>query len=87
MDRRASGNRADVNQLVSSQNSAAEVPKPLHIVIPVYNEGANFSALWQEMTEHLDFPFSALVAYDFDGDDTVPVVAADYSRRVRLDCS
>ena len=75
MDRRASGNRADVNQLVSSQNSAAEVlERPLTIVIPVYNEGANFSALWQEMTEHLDFPFSALVAYDFDGDDTVPVV-------------
>jgi dolichol-phosphate mannosyltransferase len=75
MDRRASGNRADVNQLVSSQNSRVElVDRPLTIVIPVYNEGANFPALWEEMTEHLDFPFSALVAYDFDGDDTLPVV-------------
>ncbi len=75
MDRRASGNRADVNQLVSSKNSAAElVDRPLTIVIPVYNEGANFPALWEEMKEHLDFPFSALVAYDFEGDDTLPVV-------------
>ncbi len=47
--------------------------RPLTIVIPVYNEGANFPALWAEMTEHLDFPFTALVAYDFDGDDTLPV--------------
>jgi glycosyltransferase involved in cell wall biosynthesis len=48
--------------------------RPLTIVIPVYNEGANFPALWAEMTEHLDFPFTAFVAYDFDGDNTLPVV-------------
>src|ERR1700753_3491020 len=48
--------------------------RPLTIVIPVYNEGANFPGLWSEMTRHLDFPFNALVAYDFDGDNTVPVV-------------
>ncbi len=47
---------------------------PLTIVIPVYNEGSNFPALWAEMMQHLDFPFSVLVAYDFDGDDTLPVV-------------
>src|ERR1700684_826043 len=45
----------------------------LTIVIPVYNEGENFPALWSEMTEHLDFPFTAFVSYDFDGDDTLPV--------------
>ena len=48
--------------------------RPLTVVIPVYNEGANFPGLWSEMTEHFDFPFTALVAYDFDGDDTLPVV-------------
>jgi dolichol-phosphate mannosyltransferase len=48
--------------------------RPLTIVIPVYNEGANFPALWSEMTEALNFPFTAFVAYDFDGDDTLPVV-------------
>jgi dolichol-phosphate mannosyltransferase len=48
--------------------------RPLTVVIPVYNEAANFPGLWSEMTEHLDFPFTALVAYDFDRDDTLPVV-------------
>jgi dolichol-phosphate mannosyltransferase len=47
--------------------------RPLTIVIPVYNEGANFPGLWSEMTKHLNFPFTALVAYDFDADNTVPV--------------
>jgi dolichol-phosphate mannosyltransferase len=60
---------------VSQTTSAAEIAdRPLTIVIPVYNEGANFPSLWAEMTEHLDFPFSALVAYDFDEDNTLPVV-------------
>jgi glycosyltransferase involved in cell wall biosynthesis len=61
--------------------------RPLTIVIPVYNEGANFPALWSEMTEHLDFPFTALVAYDFDGDDTLPVaqkIIAQGESRLRL---
>jgi dolichol-phosphate mannosyltransferase len=71
MDCRASRNRPDVSQ----PTSATEVvDRPLTIVIPVYNEGANFPSLWAEMTEHLDFPFSALVAYDFDEDNTLPVV-------------
>jgi dolichol-phosphate mannosyltransferase len=59
----------------------------LTIVIPVYNEGANFPALWSEMTEHLDFPFTALVAYDFDGDDTLPVaqqIITEGETRLRL---
>jgi len=65
VDRRTSGNRSNVNQVSAEQ--------PLTVVIPVYNEGANFPGLWAEMTEHLDFPFIALVAYDFEGDDTLPV--------------
>jgi glycosyltransferase involved in cell wall biosynthesis len=48
--------------------------KPLSIVVPVYNEGANFPGLWLEMTRHLTSPFTAFVAYDFDGDNTLPVV-------------
>jgi dolichol-phosphate mannosyltransferase len=63
------------------------VDRLLTIVIPVYNEGANFPALWSEMTEHLDFPFTALVAYDFDGDNTLPVaqqIIAEGETRLRL---
>jgi dolichol-phosphate mannosyltransferase len=61
--------------------------RPLTIVIPVYNEGANFPALWTEMTRFLDFPFTALVAYDFDGDNTLPVaneIIAKGESRLRL---
>ena len=61
--------------------------RPLTIVIPVYNEGANFPALWSEMTQHLDFPFTALVSYDFDGDNTLPVaqgIIAQGETRLRL---
>jgi dolichol-phosphate mannosyltransferase len=61
--------------------------RPLTVVIPVYNEGANFPALWAEMMQHLNFPFTALVAYDFDGDNTVPVaneIIAKGESRLRL---
>ena len=46
---------------------------PLTIVIPVYNEGANFRALWNELSSGIKTPFSALMVYDFDADNTVPV--------------
>ena len=46
---------------------------PLTIVIPVYNEGANFRALWNELASGIKTSFTALVMYDFDGDNTVPV--------------
>jgi len=46
---------------------------PLTIVIPVYNEGANFRALWSELASGITTPFTALVVYDFDADNTVPV--------------
>jgi glycosyltransferase involved in cell wall biosynthesis len=52
----------------------------LTIVIPVYNEGAGFEALWRELTTHLQFPFRALVVYDFDEDNTVPAVQAVIAR-------
>ncbi len=46
---------------------------PLTIVIPVFNEGTNFGRLWQEMSA-IDVDFRAFVVYDFDEDDTIPVV-------------
>jgi glycosyltransferase involved in cell wall biosynthesis len=48
---------------------------PLTIVIPVYNEGANFKALWSVIASSIRTPFGAIVVYDFEQDDTVPVVA------------
>lgn len=46
----------------------------LTLVIPVYNEGANFPQLWEAVRSHVRSEFRALIVYDFDEDDTVPVV-------------
>jgi glycosyltransferase involved in cell wall biosynthesis len=46
----------------------------LSIVIPVYNEGINFQGLWRELSTSIRADFIAYVVYDFDEDDTVPVV-------------
>ena len=59
----------------------------LTVVIPVYNEGANFPALWQSLTTSIKSPFTAVVVYDFDEDDTLPVVrklTAGGESRVKL---
>ena len=60
---------------------------PLTIVIPVYNEGANFKALWSEISGGIKTPFAALVVYDFDEDNTLPAareVIAGGETRLKL---
>lgn len=54
--------------------SSGVPPVELTLVIPVYNEGANFPGLWKEIATHIRSPFRALVVFDFDADNTVPVV-------------
>ena len=59
----------------------------LSIIIPVYNEGANFASLWEQLTSALTVPFTAWVVYDFDEDNTLPVaqgVVASGEQRLRL---
>jgi glycosyltransferase involved in cell wall biosynthesis len=46
----------------------------LTLVIPVYNEGANFPGLWSAVTSQIRSRFRAFVVYDFDEDNTVPVL-------------
>jgi dolichol-phosphate mannosyltransferase len=50
------------------------MPSNLTIIIPVFNEGANFPFLWEEMSSRIRSDFRALVVYDFDEDDTLPAV-------------
>ena len=62
-------------------------PPLLTIVIPVYNEGANFPALWSTIASSIRTPFIAVVVYDFDADNTLPVVnqiIAAGESRIRL---
>jgi dolichol-phosphate mannosyltransferase len=46
----------------------------LSVVIPVYNEGDNFERLWNEVTSLIRSGFMAYVVYDFDKDNTLPIV-------------
>jgi hypothetical protein len=46
----------------------------LSIVIPVYNEGANFRELWNQVGRDIKADFTACVIYDFDEDDMLPIV-------------
>jgi dolichol-phosphate mannosyltransferase len=59
----------------------------LTIVIPVFNEGANFPFLWDEINTRVRSAISALVVYDFDEDDTIPAIQkilAKGETRIRL---
>ena len=49
---------------------------PLTIIIPVFNEGANFPPLWEDLCSKIRSEFTAFVIYDFDEDDTVPAAQA-----------
>ena len=46
----------------------------LHIITPVYNEGDNFPRLYKQVCRYVKTPFRLVVVYDFDEDNTVPVV-------------
>lgn len=62
----------------------------LNIVIPVYNEGANIAATLERIAECLsgvDVDARVTIVYDFDGDNTLPVVEslrAEYPMPITL---
>jgi glycosyltransferase involved in cell wall biosynthesis len=45
-------------------------------VVPVYNEGAHIGVFCQRARAELPPGFELLICYDFDGDDTLPALAA-----------
>ncbi len=49
---------------------------PLTVVVPVYNEGANIERWYSEAMHHLPPGTDVRVVYDFEEDDTLPVVRA-----------
>jgi dolichol-phosphate mannosyltransferase len=52
----------------------ATEPPLLDVLMPVYNEGANITRALEEIDQKVKLPKRVLVVYDFDADDTVPVV-------------
>lgn len=49
-------------------------PADVDFVMPVYNEGANIGRALEEIYIHVPLKKRVIVVYDFDGDNTVPVV-------------
>lgn len=46
----------------------------LEIIIPVYNEGENITATLDEIDRKITTPLEILIVFDFDEDNTIPVV-------------
>lgn len=46
----------------------------IYIITPVYNEGENFPALYDEIRKKIKTPHKVVVVYDFNEDTTVSVV-------------
>jgi dolichol-phosphate mannosyltransferase len=46
----------------------------LDIIIPVYNEGSNILEVLQSLAANVKTPFTVLLCYDRDDDDTLPAV-------------
>lgn len=46
----------------------------LSIVLPVYNEGLSIESVLRRLEGCVDTPHETLIVYDFDEDDTIPVV-------------
>jgi glycosyltransferase involved in cell wall biosynthesis len=54
--------------------------KIINVVIPVYNEGENIISTLSEMKQKIRTPYKIYIVYDFDDDNTLPVVK-DYMQR------
>lgn len=52
----------------------SDQPPPVDFIMPVYNEGPNIAAALAEIDARVRLPKRVLVVYDFDEDNTIPVV-------------
>ncbi|MBI4516030.1 MAG: glycosyltransferase family 2 protein [Deltaproteobacteria bacterium] len=63
-----------------TENETCRLSEPtdpdLSIVIPVFNEGANIRATLESLYAQVQVPKRVYVVYDFEEDDTLPVVRA-----------
>jgi dolichol-phosphate mannosyltransferase len=59
-----------------TMDAATPAPAEVDFVMPVYNEGANVGRALAEIEQRVPLRKRVLVVYDFDEDDTLPVVRA-----------
>ncbi len=52
----------------------SDLVKDLSVVIPVYNEGDNIRAVFAAIEKHLGSTPEILICYDFEEDNTLPVI-------------
>lgn len=60
----------------------------MNVVVPVYNEGENIKKTFDRIEEEINTEVRVIVVYDFDEDNTVPVVNGvkdDYSFEITLE--
>ena len=50
-------------------------PASLKIIVPVYNEGQNILRTLGQIQANVTTPYSVLIVYDFEEDNTLPVVS------------
>lgn len=46
----------------------------LSLIVPVYNEAANITKLVDKASREIKFPYRLIIIYDFDQDNTIPIV-------------
>ncbi len=61
---------------MTASGAGPATTRTLAIVMPVYNEGANIERVLRGLVASIDPRVEVLVVYDFDEDNTVPVVAS-----------
>jgi glycosyltransferase involved in cell wall biosynthesis len=59
---------------MNQPNHLSRLEWPLTVVVPVFNEAANFPQLWEAVSSLIRSEFVAMVVYDFEDDNTIPVV-------------
>jgi dolichol-phosphate mannosyltransferase len=56
----------------------------LSVVVPVFNEGENIARLIAEIDEKIVAEHELLIVYDFDEDNTLPVIRERFAERANL---
>ena len=66
------------------QGNAQYMYEAINIVIPVYNEGENIGQMFSEIENKINLPFHIYIVFDFESDNTIPVVRKFMEKRKNI---